>query len=122
MSGKSWLVLDANGVAVNRVEWDGISDWAPPDGYTLAADDGRGLAVVLTAAAEWTFEQFLARFTDAEKSAIFSAPAWQIKAWIARASAADGINPADPLVLHGLQSLEAAGLIGKGRASAVVSS
>ena len=30
-----YLILDANGVAVNCIEWDGKARWSPPDGYVL---------------------------------------------------------------------------------------
>lgn len=38
---KTYLVLDAGNLVQNAVLWDGISDWAPPAGYTVAlANDG----------------------------------------------------------------------------------
>ena len=43
---ETWLVLDAHGYAINRVLWDGVSDWQPPAGCTLIPDDGRPLVDV----------------------------------------------------------------------------
>ena len=34
----SYAVLNAQGVCINRIVWDGVSDWSPPDGCTAVAD------------------------------------------------------------------------------------
>lgn len=32
---ESYIIKDADGVAVNSVVWDGVSDWSPPEGHTV---------------------------------------------------------------------------------------
>ncbi|WP_157218662.1 hypothetical protein [Flavisphingomonas formosensis] len=42
----TWLVLDAEGVVVNSVEWDGSTPWMPPAGCSIvpgAANPGVGI-------------------------------------------------------------------------------
>lgn len=34
-----YSLLDSTGRCVNVVSWDGVSDWQPPDGLTLAAEE-----------------------------------------------------------------------------------
>lgn len=33
-----YAILDSEGKCINRVLWDGQSDWQPPDGCTAVAD------------------------------------------------------------------------------------
>lgn len=33
-----YAILNAEGICINRVLWDGQSDWQPPDGCTAVAD------------------------------------------------------------------------------------
>ena len=33
-----YAVLNADGVCINRILWDGVADWQPPDGCTAVAD------------------------------------------------------------------------------------
>jgi len=34
-----YIVIDAEGLIVNAVEWDGVSDWSPPEASTAVAND-----------------------------------------------------------------------------------
>ena len=34
----TYAILNAEGVCVNRILWNGVSDWQPPDGCTAVAD------------------------------------------------------------------------------------
>ena len=33
-----YAILNADGVCINRILWDGETDWQPPDGCTAVAD------------------------------------------------------------------------------------
>lgn len=33
-----YAILNAEGICINRVLWDGESDWQPPEGCTAVAD------------------------------------------------------------------------------------
>lgn len=33
-----YAILNAEGICINRVLWDGNSDWQPPEGCTAVAD------------------------------------------------------------------------------------
>lgn len=33
-----YAILNADGICINRVLWDGESDWQPPEGCTAIAD------------------------------------------------------------------------------------
>lgn len=33
-----FAILNAKGVCINRILWDGVTDWQPPDGCTVVAD------------------------------------------------------------------------------------
>jgi hypothetical protein len=42
VQGVEYAVLDEGGQCVNRVIWDGLTPWQPPEGLTAVADpDGR---------------------------------------------------------------------------------
>ena len=45
----TYLVLDANNVIQNNIEWDGVSDYSPAEGMRLVAYDG-------PAGAGWRFD------------------------------------------------------------------
>jgi hypothetical protein len=36
----TYALLDANGLIVNRIDLDNLSDWPVPDGHTLVPDEG----------------------------------------------------------------------------------
>lgn len=48
---KQYAILNSEGVCVNRVLWDGLSDWQPPDGCSVVLDED-GLYPIPAAAAE----------------------------------------------------------------------
>jgi hypothetical protein len=33
-----YAVLDSEGKCINRIKWDGVTEWQPPDGCTAVAD------------------------------------------------------------------------------------
>lgn len=33
-----YAIFNAEGICINRILWDGESDWQPPEGYTAIAD------------------------------------------------------------------------------------
>jgi hypothetical protein len=46
-----YVVIDAEGAAVNTIVWDGEADWTPPEGHTVAledSDEGRAALEVAT--------------------------------------------------------------------------
>jgi len=65
---------------------------------------------------------YMSRFTDVELAAIYTAAksVVQIEVWLEKFKAAEFVDLDDPLVLEGLQILEAIGLIGSGRADEIV--
>jgi hypothetical protein len=87
---------------------------------TLNGMAPEGWAAPVMASIAWTFQQFFSRFTAAEQQAIFSATAWQVKAWIAEAGGAQSILPTDPVVIAGVQYLVAQGLLTSDRATAIL--
>ena len=34
-----YIIIDADGLITNAIEWDGESDWSPPEGYTAIASE-----------------------------------------------------------------------------------
>ncbi len=104
---------------------DGGLSIGPTDNAAQVLSTANGMAPpgsisVQAPPAIWTFEVFFARFTDAEQQAIFSSADWRVKAWIARATGTRTIDPADPLVLAGLNQLVALGLLTSGRPAAIL--
>ena len=37
-----YIIIDADGLITNAVEWDGVTEWAPPEGYTAVQVDEDG--------------------------------------------------------------------------------
>lgn len=66
--------------------------------------------------------EYMGRFTDAELAGIYTAAksVVQIEIWLEKFKLATDINLADPRTIDGVQSLEAAGLIGVGRAAEIL--
>lgn len=65
---------------------------------------------------------FRSRFTDAEKIAIYTAAKTnvQVQIWLDDLMAASDVNLDDSRTIAGVQALEAAGLIGAGRAAEIL--
>lgn len=66
--------------------------------------------------------QYMGRFTDGELAAIYTAAksVVQIEVWLEKFKLAEFVDLDDPLTLAGLQGMEAAGLIGAGRAAEIL--
>ena len=69
-----------------------------------------------------TKTQYMNRFTDAELGAIYSTAkvVVNVQVWLERFNAATEIDLDSPNVIGGLQAMEAAGLIGAGRANEIL--
>ncbi|ERE08068.1 hypothetical protein [Pseudogulbenkiania ferrooxidans] len=95
---------------------DSLTDAASVQAFVWSVD------VAVVAPRRMTHKQFMARFTDAEIQAMLKAfgdnPA--LRPWWERFSLARDISLDDAVTQNGLQALEAAGLIGKGRAAEVL--
>ncbi|MBX9299270.1 hypothetical protein [Chromobacterium piscinae] len=95
---------------------DSLTDAASVQAFVWAVD------VAVAAPRRMTHKQFMARFTDAEIQAMLKAfgdnPA--LRPWWERFSLARDISLDDAVTQNGVQALEAAGLIGKGRAAEVL--
>ncbi|MEN3809515.1 hypothetical protein ABH309_23020 [Chromobacterium piscinae] len=95
---------------------DSLTDAASVQAFVWAVD------VAVAVPRRMTHKQFMARFTDAEIQAMLKAfgdnPA--LRPWWERFSLARDISLDDAVTQNGVQALEAAGLIGKGRAAEVL--
>lgn len=95
---------------------DALTDAASVQAFVWAVD------VAVAVPRRMTHKQFMARFTDAEIQAMLKAfgdnPA--LRPWWERFSLARDISLDDAVTQSGVQALEAAGLIGKGRAAEVL--
>ena len=40
-----YAILDSEGKCINRIVWDGVSDWQPPEGCTAVADPYNALPI-----------------------------------------------------------------------------
>lgn len=65
---------------------------------------------------------FMNRFTDAEMAGIYTAAksSVQVEIWLEKFRLASEINLDDPRTVAGVQALEAAGMIGAGRAEEIL--
>ncbi|MDG6918989.1 MAG: hypothetical protein JRN62_06085 [Nitrososphaerota archaeon] len=43
-----YVLAGPDGVVVNVVEWDGTSDWSPPDNLTIVQSDSANIGDVLS--------------------------------------------------------------------------
>lgn len=34
-----YIIIDADGLITNAIEWDGVAEWAPPEGSTAVESD-----------------------------------------------------------------------------------
>ena len=37
-----YIIIDADGLITNAIEWDGVTEWAPPEGCTAVQVDDLG--------------------------------------------------------------------------------
>ena len=87
--------------------------WALPDPVTNTAIGGPR---------ELTKYMYMSRFTDTELATLYTAAksVIQIEIWLEKFKLAEVINLDDPTTIAGLHAIEAAGLIGVGRASEIL--
>lgn len=92
-------------------------DWVHAPNLLLTPIANAAPAVV-TRSTVLTKLECLRRFTDTELAGIYTAAKTvvQIEVWLEKFKAASEIDLADPATIAGVQSLEASGLIGVGRA------
>jgi hypothetical protein len=64
-----YAILDSNGRCINRILWDGASDWQPPEGCTAVADPDN-LHPVHQEPQQETAPDPLATLTDEQKAAL----------------------------------------------------
>lgn len=38
-----YIIIDADGLIINACEWDGVTEWAPPEGCTAVQVDEDGI-------------------------------------------------------------------------------
>ena len=38
-----YIIIDADGLITNAIEWDGVTEWAPPEGSTAVQVDEDGI-------------------------------------------------------------------------------
>ena len=116
-----FLILNAAGRALNRVVWDGVSDWLPPEGCTLIPDDGRNIAGADASAKPTTISAraFIARFSPDAQKAIFSSQDWQVQMFRALATAGD-IDLTSPELAADLGYCAEQGLIPKAEIAAIL--
>ncbi|QEL57053.1 hypothetical protein [Chromobacterium paludis] len=95
---------------------DALTDMASVQAFAWSVD------VQVAAPRRLTHKQFMARFSDAEIQAMFKSFAdnAQLRSWWERFSLASDISLDDPATQAGVQALEDAGLIGKGRGGEVL--
>lgn len=137
MAVQTYAVINASNVVVNLCLWDGVSDFSPGGGLTLAllsslpAGVGIGWALVSgtwTAPAaipqtmNLTYQLLTQLFTSAELTAIMSAAASHpvIITWLLKmVSFTGGINLSDPQVTTALTYLVSQSLVTAPRAAAI---
>jgi hypothetical protein len=66
-----YAILDSTGRCVNRVLWDGISDWQPPDGCIAVADPENLHPIYVEPQPEPETDP-LATLTDEQKAALLA--------------------------------------------------
>lgn len=65
-----YAILDSEGRCINRILWDGISTWQPPEGCTAVADPDNVHPVYVEPAPEPADP--LVALTDEQKAAILA--------------------------------------------------
>jgi hypothetical protein len=94
-------------------------DAVHPGDYTLLPDDPSPVAPSIRTL---TKLEYMNRFTDDELAAIYTAAkaVVQVEIWLEKFKLAQEINLDDASTVSGLQAMEAAGLIGTGRAAEIL--
>lgn len=64
-----YAILNAEGICINRILWDGESDWQPPKGCTVIADPDNLHPIYVEPQPEAT-EYPLASLTPEQKAAL----------------------------------------------------
>jgi len=59
-------ILNSEGLVVNIIEWDGVTEWTPPEGHTVTLHVEPEPVIVETPRI-WTTESFRSRLTLQEK-------------------------------------------------------
>ena len=128
-----------NNKVINVTLWDGVTEWSPPEGtIAVSCSDEVG--------PEWTYDgtnfiappipepvtpvapttlnkiDFLRLFTQAERIAIKEAAKTNavVEDYQYMLDSATTVNLQDPDILMGIPALEAAGIIGPGRAAQIL--
>lgn len=101
--------------------WNGVSWVHAPDIQTTPIADS-ALSATQTKSRILSKVGYMSRFTDDELAAVYTTAksVVQIEVWLEKFKAAEFVDLDDQLVIEGLQSLEAVGLIGSGRAAEIV--
>lgn len=91
-------------------------DAVHPGDYTQLPDDSLPTVRLLTKL------EYMNRFTDSELATIYTAAKTvvSVEIWLEKFKLASEINLDDPYTIGGLQAMEAAGLIGVGRAAEIL--
>ena len=66
-----YAVLNSEGKCINRIKWDGITEWQPPEGCTAVADPDNLHLVFKEPVAEPDPDP-LASLTDEQKAALLA--------------------------------------------------
>lgn len=66
-----YAILNSEGRCINRVLWDGESDWQPPEGCTAVADPDNLYPIYKEPAPEPEVD-LLATLTDEQKAALLA--------------------------------------------------
>lgn len=65
-----YAILNADGQCINRILWDGESDWQPPEGCTAVADPNNEYPIYRDLESE--APDLLLSLTDEQKAAILA--------------------------------------------------
>jgi hypothetical protein len=113
-------ILDAaNGKVVNTIEASEDFCATHYPFYRLAADQP---SMSIPSGRTLTKLKYMNRFTDAELAAIYTTAKSnvQVEVWLDKFKLAEEINLDDPSTIAGVQALEAAGLLAKGRSTEIL--
>jgi hypothetical protein len=67
----NYAILDAEGRCINRILWDGETDWQPPEGCTAVADPDNLHQIYSEPRLESAADPF-ATLTDEQKAALLA--------------------------------------------------
>jgi hypothetical protein len=66
-----YAVLNSQGECINRIKWDGIAEWQPPEGCTAIADPEHLYPVFIEPVTELDSDP-LASLTNEQKAALLA--------------------------------------------------